>query len=439
MREQFSEKWNNITLPDKIHGRANPEVVWVPIGKQGILVVLGGVVYPQWTTPTSKSDNETESVSALSAKGNRSLSHVVCMLTILAQQKLRSQEFMRVIDIYDIANNEWYQQPTEGGPGASTRGCAVVATAADKSSFNIYYYGGFDGVHDKNDFSDEVWVLSLPSFTWTLLNRGTPIHSRAGHKCFMPYPDQMMVFGGYTPEKGGPPICLDQGPVLVFNLTSGMWLDGYSPTKYGDYGVHEKITAMVGGTAYGGATAKSPAPSGWASKGLGDVFATAYDTKKLKKYWPYNAASSPPPGATTSPPDQPATGSEDHLLSTVLPAVLVPVAFFMGVGVALWWFCLRSKKSNTLSSASSTAVDESRVNIMMWIRGQGAIKRAMMAEAHPKPEMSASPDLEAENYHFEQSPADKTETVHHEMENTQVSELCGALNLDGQTPREDYS
>lgn len=65
MAAQLDEKWSNITLPDKIKGRANPEVVWVPVGKQGILVVLGGVTHPEWATEISKSDNETDSVSAL--------------------------------------------------------------------------------------------------------------------------------------------------------------------------------------------------------------------------------------------------------------------------------------------------------------------------------------------------------------------------------------
>lgn len=62
---QLQENWTNTTLPDSVKGRANPEVVWVPVGKQGVLVVLGGVTYPEWagTTRSHKSDNETASVS----------------------------------------------------------------------------------------------------------------------------------------------------------------------------------------------------------------------------------------------------------------------------------------------------------------------------------------------------------------------------------------
>ncbi|KID79263.1 Galactose oxidase/kelch, beta-propeller, partial [Metarhizium brunneum ARSEF 3297] len=400
MTNQLFEKWTNITLPDNIKPRANPEVVWVPVGKQGILVVLGGVVYPDWASGDLESANETES------------------------KKLKSPEFMRTIDIYDVANKKWYQQPTEGGPGARTRGCAVVAPASDKSSFNIYYYGGYDGIHPKNDFSDEVWVLSLPSFSWTLLNKGVPVHGRSGHKCFKPYPDQMMVFGGYTPTIGSSFTCLDQGPVVVFNLTTGEWLDGYSPTKYGNYGVHEKIIAAVGGTASGGATVSSPVPSGWASKELGAVFSVAYDTKKVKQYWPYDSASSPPPppGATTSPPEQAVFPHDSHLLQIILPAVLVPIIISVGLGIALWYCCARRKKSSAASSTDSTA-DESGLNIMTWARGPGAAKRSMMIQSLQKPETGTSPDLE-ENSTFEPIATDKTDTTPHEMEDTQVSELC---------------
>lgn len=60
---QDFEKWTNNTLPDYIQGRASPELVWVPVGKQGILVAIGGVVYPSVVTTSTVSDNETASVS----------------------------------------------------------------------------------------------------------------------------------------------------------------------------------------------------------------------------------------------------------------------------------------------------------------------------------------------------------------------------------------
>lgn len=64
MEIQSSEKWTNKTLPPTVEGRANPEVIWVPVGDKGILVVLGGVVYPQWVTTAQKSEDPEASVSS---------------------------------------------------------------------------------------------------------------------------------------------------------------------------------------------------------------------------------------------------------------------------------------------------------------------------------------------------------------------------------------
>lgn len=62
---QQQETWKNSTLPPNIKGRANPELVWVPVGSQGILVALGGVVYPEFVSPSHKSSNEAGSVSLI--------------------------------------------------------------------------------------------------------------------------------------------------------------------------------------------------------------------------------------------------------------------------------------------------------------------------------------------------------------------------------------
>lgn len=63
MEDQMAEKWTNSTLPSNIKGRANPEIVWVPVGEQGILVALGGAVYPEWAGSGHVSPNATLSVS----------------------------------------------------------------------------------------------------------------------------------------------------------------------------------------------------------------------------------------------------------------------------------------------------------------------------------------------------------------------------------------
>lgn len=63
MAVQDYETWSNVTIPSDIPGRANPELVWVPVGEKGILVALGGVVYPEFITGYHASDNQSASVS----------------------------------------------------------------------------------------------------------------------------------------------------------------------------------------------------------------------------------------------------------------------------------------------------------------------------------------------------------------------------------------
>lgn len=65
MTTQQDEKWTNVTLPDYISGRASPELVWVPVGEQGILVALGGVVYPEFVESGRFSENQTASVCSI--------------------------------------------------------------------------------------------------------------------------------------------------------------------------------------------------------------------------------------------------------------------------------------------------------------------------------------------------------------------------------------
>lgn len=48
MNVQAFETWTNTSLPTNVPGRANAEVVWVPVSDRGILVAIGGVVFPSY-------------------------------------------------------------------------------------------------------------------------------------------------------------------------------------------------------------------------------------------------------------------------------------------------------------------------------------------------------------------------------------------------------
>jgi Kelch motif protein len=139
-----------------------------------------------------------------------------------------------------------YMQQTSGDiPPQLTLFCSVVAAAADNSSYNIYIYGGYDGIDSSHPTSDDVYVLSIPSFTWVKVYSGTSTHSRSGHKCVKVYPDQMFVLGGI--HRGNPSSCLEGGIIQVFNLNTLKFQDSYSPTTWSEYNVPSLVTAQIGG------------------------------------------------------------------------------------------------------------------------------------------------------------------------------------------------
>ncbi|KAK1244916.1 hypothetical protein MKX08_004545 [Trichoderma sp. CBMAI-0020] len=394
MTEQLFETWSNKSLSSNVKGRASPELVWVPVGSQGILVALGGVVFPEYASSNRVSQNPTASES-------------------------QSPKFMQTIDVYDVASKTWYTQTTTGGPGTRARGCAVVATASDSSSFNIYYYGGYDGIHVKNPFHDDVWVLSLPSFTWTQINNGTESHARAGHKCFTPYPDQLMIFGGYPPLTGtaSKPNCLEVGPIVIFNLTSGEWMDSYDPNNYGAYGVPEKVQAVIGGNASGGATATKPSPSGWANAALGKVFATPYDQKKITSYWPYPLAQT-----TTSPAEPaPKPGSKSSGLPSWVGPVLGVILGLIALTCVIVLFCLWRRRKSLKNQSSTNTSEEAGLRILSWIRGQ---PHSHKAATETTEEVPTSPEMR-EYLHPSYTPSASASVppLHHEMDDTQLVEL----------------
>lgn len=58
MTVQQNETWNNYTLPSTVPGRASPEIAWVPVSEQGVLVAIGGVLDPAYATAT-QANNKT--------------------------------------------------------------------------------------------------------------------------------------------------------------------------------------------------------------------------------------------------------------------------------------------------------------------------------------------------------------------------------------------
>ncbi|RDW72938.1 hypothetical protein BP6252_06845 [Coleophoma cylindrospora] len=341
---QGREVWTNQTLPSTVPGRANAELVFVPVSTSGVLIAIGGVINP---------------VGATIVQGLNS--------TQQTQSQQTNPTFMSSVSIYDIASQTWYNQSTFGsGPSGLTQGCTVVASAPDGSSHNIYWYGGFDGIDLTSTFSDDVWVLSVPSFTWIKVTSGVSSHGRAGHRCVKPYPDQMLIIGGYTTLSGILPTCVTDNIILNYNLSSNQWLDSYSPLVWSNYTVPASIFKQIGGNGNGGASSLSP--STWSNQSLQKIFSTSYDTSKIKNWYPYKLDAG---NNTTNPPPAPIIITKKQSLPTYAIAIICVVAGLVFITVCFIAYRIYSKRRRPQQNQSPSedgTHDIHRSRIMAWMR-----------------------------------------------------------------------
>jgi hypothetical protein len=321
---------------------------------------------------------------------------------------------MTTVSVYDIATETWYNQPTTGSPpGALTQGCTVVASAQDGSSHNIYWYGGFDGIDESQPFSDDVWVLSVPSFKWTKVYSGDSSQGRAGHKCVKPYPDQMFVIGGYPALSGDSLTCVPGGIVQIFNLSSAAWLTSYDPAVWSNYSVPSMIYSTIGGNGTGGATQTADS---WANSSLATIFGTAYDMSKITKWYPYASQAATPtnPRQSISPTAAP-NSSGGGLPSWVAPVLGVVLGLVVLSVILVFLLLWRRRRlfRQTGGSVTNTS-DMNRYRIMSWVRG-----------AEPKAPTVTSDETPSSPYDDTESPGDPNHVMPAEAAGNQVHELAG--------------
>lgn len=235
--------WGGIQNQDGFTERADGALVYVPgWGPSGILLGLGGGVVGDHET--------TDGYSSMST-----------------------------IDVYDIKTSAWYHQETSGdAPKVRVNPCAVVFSAPDASSFNIYMYGGQTLLPYGNQTQyTDLWILTVPSFTWIKVDLSTSNEppARAGHQCAA-RDGQMIVIGGYV----GTQIACDRPGIYNFDASNLQWKDSFDAADHpadahsdnsilaGSYGykVPDAVQSVIGGSSDGGATATQPA-SGPATDG----------------------------------------------------------------------------------------------------------------------------------------------------------------------------
>ncbi|OJD15001.1 hypothetical protein AJ78_04723 [Emergomyces pasteurianus Ep9510] len=185
---------------------------------------------------------------------------------------------MNVIDVYDIETSTWYKQATSGEtPEIRVNPCAVAASAADGSSIQVYLYAGQNLIpYGKQIQYNDMWILSIPSFTWIKVNTdGQSVPpARAGHTCNI-WNSQIIVTGGYV----GQDLTCDSPGVYIFDASELQWKTQYVALEGGNYlnqqdsqkndmkglsgsygyRVPKAVQSVIGGDAQGRATVTEPA------------------------------------------------------------------------------------------------------------------------------------------------------------------------------------
>ncbi|KAL8735875.1 MAG: hypothetical protein Q9181_002653 [Wetmoreana brouardii] len=232
---------------------ARAQMQYVPgVGEKGIVVLLGG------------------SRKAVGTIGTTDVLNLVPMTEVAVFD-------VSSLDSSTNPNGSWYKQNATAAnftdiPEPRVDFCLINVPATDSSSHNIYMYGGRDSSH----YFDDVWVLSLPSFTWIQVFAGTS--PRFAHTCHLVGKRTLLTVGGVAsltqkwghPDNTLPPCDWETKGVGVLDLTSITWGSAYD-AHAAAYGVPEKVLATIGGDSTGNATMTTP-PAGFADAGLASLF-----------------------------------------------------------------------------------------------------------------------------------------------------------------------
>ncbi|KAL8731579.1 MAG: hypothetical protein Q9181_004244 [Wetmoreana brouardii] len=255
----------------------------------------------------------------------------------------RIQFSMKNITVYDIASHRWYQQQATGDiPSWRYYGCSIAVSAADQSSHSIYVFGGW-GSSDAGINDGNVYVLSIPSFTWIRATLDTELRWR--HNCHLISNNYMFVVGGQRPQVGNPlqlgVVGCDNNPKFsqglgIFSLNNHNWTTTYDPVVGATpYQIHPSISDAIGGNISGGATKRSP-DQGFSSDALRELL----DIGK-----PSVSGSSPsPPNLTTSVE----TTARPHVSRTLntgaIAGIVVGLVGFTILSLGFIWFLLNRRR-----------------------------------------------------------------------------------------------
>ncbi|RGP76880.1 hypothetical protein FLONG3_4963 [Fusarium longipes] len=301
-----SNTWSNVSGPDDV-GRAEGAMIYLPIGDDGMLVYFGG---------------------GQDLYGNGTL----------------EPQPMDEILLYDMANTRWYTQKTSGdAPNDRRRFCGGATWAKDRSSYNIYIFGG-RGFPPFETGYDDIYILTIPSFQWIRgpypgYENGTGTYPKSMMSCNVVDNTQMLVIGG-SYANASEKIC-DVPPIQgVHNMNLGkqneedaIW------ARYQDdlttYEVPIDIRTAIGGSATGGATKTTPV-SGFDAPDLEVLMERTAESGTRSATRATSTSTKAPP--SSSPSDEPSSSSlsSGAIAGIAVGCTIAGLLALGGCGFLIW-------------------------------------------------------------------------------------------------------
>ena len=158
---------------------------------------------------------------------------------------------MSIIQVYDIASSTWKTQKATAKDGDSPRRrkgfCAVVMSAQDHSSHQIYFYGGNPSDSTTGPILDDVWVLTLPSFQFIKVSNSAEA-ARASGTCMVISPQYLLAYRGESYVGSDGVNLLGDASLALLDLTDLKWKTEYTPANTSTvYRVPQKVIEVIGG------------------------------------------------------------------------------------------------------------------------------------------------------------------------------------------------
>ncbi|KAG0133125.1 hypothetical protein HOY82DRAFT_501676 [Tuber indicum] len=249
--------------------RIGPNAIFLPIGKQGSLVLVGGTGEYK-VRLLAPAQNSTQNIKKREGINPNDV-------------RVNPMSQMDTIWIYDIAAGRWFYQTAVGEmmPWERKNFCMVAATSdADPSgnkTHHIFIYGGGTDYKSPmlsmNDTAfDDMYILSLPAFRYYQVKLGdVKPDVRQRMTCHVVNNKQMLVVGGHRVNSSETVTDCQWDELNLFDMNTLKWETEFVPSAPGasKFVPNPEVIAALG------AKAQEPA-LGWDDENLKHLFTGIY-------------------------------------------------------------------------------------------------------------------------------------------------------------------